>query len=449
MGEHVHFVGIGGVGMAGLARLLAQNGARVSGSDAAANRLTGELSALGVRIARGHRVANLQPLPDWAVRTPAVSEDNPEVAGLRARGIPVYTRGRILARYARGRSTLAVAGAHGKTTTAAMLAWILREAGVDCGYAIGGETALPGRVADAGSSPWFVCEADESDGTLVHYAPNVGVVTHVEWDHPERFSTPAAICRCYRHFAHRCEGLWIRADDAEARHLFRDHPRVRRVGGDPDAAMQLVEQTDDPRGQDIQVAVAGVVHGGRLGLPGRHNAWNALMALGAAGDAGVGPEAALAALAGFPGVGRRFEMREAGGVRVVRDYAHHPTEIRAFLQSARALRPRRILMVFQPHRFSRTRRLLEAFVQSFEGVDRLDLLPVYAASELPSQGADSAELAEACRRRLSMPVELWNRRRDLVEALAGGVMEGDLVAVVGAGDVGALQEVLVDVLNGG
>ena len=447
-GDHVHFVGVGGVGMAGLARLLAMEGVRISGSDATPNRLTDELSALGARVETGHRVANLYPLPDWAVRTPAVAEDNPEVAGLRARGVPVYSRGEILARYSRGRHTLAVAGAHGKTTTAAMLAWILRESGVACGYAIGGETALPGRVADAGTDPRFVCEADESDGTLVHYAPRVGVLTHVEWDHPERFPTPAAIYRCYGHFVRRCGRLWIREDDAEARRLCEHHPETRTVGRGPSATLRLVARTDDPRGQDLRVAIGDDVWSGRLRLPGWHNAWNALMALGAAGDAGIPPDAALAALATFPGVGRRFETRDVHGITVVRDYAHHPTEIRAFLSAARALRPQRILMVFQPHRYSRTRRLLEAFVHALEGVDRLDLLPVYAASEPPTLGANSEELAAACRGRLSIPVHLWDRRARAAEALASVAEKGDLIAVVGAGDVGALWDELPAWLDG-
>jgi len=432
----VHFVGIGGVGMAGLARLLLQRGFRVSGSDAAPNRLCDDLASMGARIFRGHGVGHVPPDTAWAVRTPAVAGDNPEVVAARARGVPVFNRGEVLASFSGTRDTIAVAGAHGKTTTSAMLAHMLRACGVDCGYAIGGETALPGRVADAGDGNWLVCEADESDGSLALYAPKVAVLTHVEWDHVERFASEEALLRCYRRFVAHSDTVWVREDDPLAIRLAEGAPRVRKAGSSSGCAAWVLNAEDDPRGQRVRVVAEGRELSGRLALPGRHNSWNAVLALGAAMEAGVDAAEAWASMADFQSVGRRFQRLEVKGVTLIHDYAHHPTEIRAVIASARALRPRRLLVVFQPHRYSRTRHLLRAFAESFRGADRLDLLPVYAASEVPDQGVDSAALLEAC---ADLKARLWPDRASLAEALVSECREGDVVLIAGAGDVERLQ----------
>ncbi len=435
----VHFVGVGGVGMAGLARLLVQAGFSVSGSDAAANRLTALLAETGVEIFRGHAVGHVPAGVLWAVRTPAVGEDNPEVQALRARGVPVFARGEVLAALSRTRRTVAVAGAHGKTTTAAMLTHLLRAAGVDCGYAIGGETGFPGVVADRGSSDWFVCEADESDGTLVHYAPEVGVLTHVEWDHVERFGSEAALLDCYRRFVARCGRVVIREADALARVVTADHAGVVMLGEDAVGP----ETVDDPEGQWVQARLNGEALRFRLPLPGRHNAWNAVMALTAAGLTGTEPVAAAASLETFASVGRRFERVNLKGVEIVHDYAHHPTEIRAVMASARALRPRRLVVAFQPHRFSRTRHLLGAFAEAFRGVDGLHLLPVYAASEARELGVDSDALLTACAQALGRErVWMHGTGEALIESVRKDLAIGDVFLIVGAGDI---QEVFVRV----
>jgi UDP-N-acetylmuramate--alanine ligase len=437
---HVHFVGIGGVGMAGLARLLVQGGFQVSGSDGCANRLTDALVGMGVHFFEGHRISNVSEEIDWAVRTPAVAEDNPEVVGLRGRGIPVFRRGDILAAYSRSRKTIAVAGAHGKTTTSAMLAWILRERGLACGYAIGGETALPGVVADAGDADVFVCEADESDGTLVRYTPDTTILTHVEWDHPERFPTEASLWACYESCIRQSGRIWIREDDEVAVRLTRGHPALKTIGCSDAADLQLLTQVNDPEGQELRLRSGDLDVTGRLSLPGLHNAWNAMMALGVAQDLGISMEQGLAALSGFPSVGRRFERVDVGGVTVIQDYAHHPTEIRAVMRSVQALNPKRLWIAFQPHRYSRTQRLLQGFAESFSGAERLDLLPVYAAFELPEQGADSAQLAAACRKVCGeVPVRLWSGRAELARNLADSSQPGDVLLILGAGDIGQLQ----------
>ena len=428
----VHFAGIGGVGMAGLARLLLQKGFRVSGSDAARNRLTHLLQQEGATISQGHAVTNLPEEVDWAVRTPAVGEENPEVQALRARGVPVFARGDVLAALSRTRRTLAIAGAHGKTTTAAMLTHLLRAAGVDCGYAIGGETAFVGCVADWGASDWFVCEADESDGTLVHYAPEVGVLTHVEWDHVERFGSESALLDCYRRFVSRCTRVVIREADARARQVTSGHPGVVALKENTLGP----ETADDPLGQWVQARLNGKSCRFRLPLPGRHNAWNACMALTAAGLTGQDPVSSAAPLASFASVARRFERVRVGGVEIIHDYAHHPTEIRAVMTSARALLPRRLQVAFQPHRFSRTRHLLHEFAEAFSGVDRLFLLPVYAASEAREQGVDSDALREACAERLGVErVALFADTASLLESAGKNLAIGDVFLIVGAGDI--------------
>lgn len=443
-GGRVHFVGIGGVGMAGLARLLVQEGAVVSGSDAAENGLTRMLAGEGVRVFRGHAVGHVPEGVDWAVRTPAVGEGNPEVQALRGRGVPVYARGEVLAAYSRGRRSVAVAGAHGKTTTSAMLTHVLRAGGVDCGYAIGGETGFPGVVADRGTSDWFVCEADESDGTLVSYAPEMGVLTHVEWDHVERFGCEADLVGCYRRFAGRCGTVVIRAADGLAEEAVGGHGRVVRL----EEGVVNLETRDDPEGQWVAATLGGERVGFRLPLPGVHNAWNAVMALAAAAEAGVKAGAVSGSLASFRTVGRRFERVRVGGVELVHDYAHHPTEIRALLGAAGALGGRRVVVAFQPHRFSRTRHLLGAFAESFAGVDVLHVLPVYAASEGRELGVDSDALAAACAGVLG--AERVREHRDaagLVQSVCKELANGDVFLIVGAGDIQGVFERMQTVLS--
>jgi len=437
----VHFLGIGGVGMAGLALLLHARGYRISGSDAAASPLTSRLQARGITVFTGHHRHQIPADLDWAVRTPAVSGDNPELEALRGRQIPVFARGNVLAAYSRGRRTLAVAGAHGKTTTSAMLTHLLRAAGVDCAYAIGGETVFPGCVADAGSDPLFVCEADESDGTLVHYAPEVGILTHVEWDHVERFGTEAALLECYRRFARRCGTVIYHADDALARRAAAGHPRQIALG----PQTHLLHTADDPDGQEMELVWKGETLRTRICLPGRHNARNALLAFAAAQQvrADSDPAGVWDSLRGFVSVGRRFERSRAGGVEVIHDYAHHPTEIRALLESVRALRPRRIVAAFQPHRYSRTRHLLRPFAEAFAGVDRLHLLPVYAASKLRSQKQRSEALAGVCRELLGGErVELHADAGTLAARAAKELAAGDVFLIVGAGDILTLADMI-------
>lgn len=443
---HVHFIGIGGVGMAGLARLLLQAGFEVSGSDTTPNRLTRELEAQGVTFFNGHHPSQVTMAPDWAVRTPAVGEGNPEVDRLRAENVPLFVRGQVLAAVVNARRGIAVAGAHGKTTTTSMLASLLSTAGKMTGYAVGGETELPGRVADAGQHDAFVFEADESDGTLVHYQPEVGFLTHVEWDHVERFRSEEALLQCYRKFVQGCGTVWIREGDALAERVCSGKRKVNRVGRSPAADLRMLRADQTPDGQTVRFQMQDETHAFTIPLPGEHNAWNGLMAVAGALHLGVPADEACKALSCFQGVARRFQKLEKNGVMLIQDYAHHPTEIRAVMQSAKALRPGRIWLVFQPHRFSRTRHLLADFVASFSGADRLALLPVYAASELSTQGVGSDQLAEKCRKQFS-DIRVYADQESLIKAWAPDLRPGDLILIAGAGDVNALQQKFANALD--
>jgi len=447
----VHFIGIGGVGMAGLARLLHQSGHRVSGSDNARSPRVDALVEQGITCVSGHRIQNLgsgTDSPAWAVRTPAVDEDNPEVRALRARGIPVFSRGQVLAALANSRTTVAVAGAHGKTTTSAMLAHLLRATGVDCGYAVGGDTALPGNIADCGTADPFVIEADESDGTLALYRPETGMVTCIEWDHVERFPTLDSLLRVYYRFTGNCKHLWIREGDALSEKICADHPRVYRAGTGSGADAQLIEAENDADGQRVEARIFSDRLSFHLPLPGIHNAWNALMALAAAVQQGCDLSTLIPAMASFPGVARRFDRLTVSGITLVHDYAHHPTELAAVLDSCRALSPRNIWLVFEPHRYSRTRHLLNEFAQILGTVDHLALLPVYAASELPEQGADSRTLADECRKS-GTDLVCWKTMQEGVEAWASRLQSGDLVLMAGAGSIEGMKDLFANRLAEG
>ncbi len=437
-GARVHGVGIGGVGMAGLALLLQARGFRVSGCDTAENRLTARLRAAGIPVGHGHDPDHVAAA-DALVCTAAVPDGHPEREAARARGIPVLDRGVLLAALAAGDATIAVAGSHGKTTTAALLAWILDRAGRDPSFAVGGELpGFDGAVARAGAGPDLVVEADESDGTLRFYRPGIAVVTNVDYDHMEHFDGEAAFVGVFERFARQASaGLWFGADHPTARRIGQAVPGARGFGFGPDAALRASDWRADGVGQVFRVALDGRPLGRfRLAAPGKHNARNALAALGPALDRGVDPACARAAVADFRLPRRRFDrLFEGGGVTLISDYAHHPAEIRALVDAARALGFARVRALFQPHRYTRTRALGADFPPAFHGVDELWIAPVYAASEEPLPGGTSADLrahfvrdGRTATETVASPGAGWT-------ALRRGLREGDLLLLVGAGDI--------------
>ncbi len=450
----VHLIGIGGTGLAPIARILAQEGIQVSGSDRQPNPRTADLAAHGVRIYPAQVAQNLTALapderPHVVLISSAVTPDNPERAAAEALGIPVVKRRDFLPGLLRHRRVIAVAGSHGKSTTTAMIVQILHRAGVDAGYIIGSE--LPGYGhGHAGTGPYFVIEADEYDRMFLGLEPHIAVVTNVEWDHPDCYPTPASFRRAFMQFVDQVkrDGVVISCgDDPGAEELRAYGPTRGRwitYGLGPHADVQAQEPRPNARG-GFQALVRW--WGAPLGemdlqVPGLHNVRNALAALTAARHCGVDAAQALAALADFPGVARRFELKgQAAGVTVIDDYAHHPTEVEATLAAARRRYPdRRIWAVFQPHTFSRTRELLSAMAESFHAADRVAVTDIYPAREQDDGRVHARDLVAAS----SHPAIAYTGDLDAtVDYLLGQVAPGDVVVILGAGNVTRVGDALL------
>ena len=449
----VHFVGIGGAGMSGIARIMLARGISVSGSDAKDSGVLASLRALGATIHVGHAAAQLAAA-DTVVVSTAIREDNPEVVEARRRGVRVLPRAAALASVMAGRRSVAVSGTHGKTTTTSMLTVALQHCGADPSFAIGGHLNESGANAHNGSGEIFVAEADESDGSFVAYDPEVAIVTNVEADHLDNFHTAEAYVRAFDAFAAEVRGVLVTcADDPGARAL-ADRSRSRGIE---------VRTYGESAGADVRVAgiaLAGtrvsfeVVRGGRnlgritLRQPGRHNALNAAAALTAGLELGFGSRELCEGLAGFTGTRRRFELKGyAGGVWVYDDYAHHPTEVAAVLAAARPLAgDGRVVAVFQPHLFSRTRIFATEFGKALGAADEVFVMDVYAAREDPEPGVTGALVAAA----VPLPTELvtfepsWSAVPSLV---ASRLRPGDVVFTFGAGDVTLVGPEILDLLE--
>ncbi|WP_432534830.1 UDP-N-acetylmuramate--L-alanine ligase [Kineococcus arenarius] len=449
----VHLLGAGGVGMSGIARLLLARGTAVSGSDAADSDALRRLAELGARVHVGHDAAHLADLGpgDTLVVSSAVRPANPELVEARSRGLRVLHRSEALAALMVGRRGVAVAGTHGKTTTSSMLAVALLEAGLDPGYAIGGElTGGSDGGARDGSGP-FVAEADESDGSFRAYAPVLDLVTNVEPDHLDHYGTPEAVALAFEEFVQRLQpggALVACADDAGSVRLAefarQAGIRVRTYGTHPDADVRLSDVDVSgarPAGLlhvDVDADAATDEHALplRLAVPGLHNLRNATGAFAAALELGADPAPVLRALAGFGGARRRFEHKgEAGGVRVVDDYAHHPTEVEALLRGARAVAGSgRVVVAFQPHLVSRTRAFAEEFGRALALADDVVVLDVYVAREDPDPAVTGALVAGAVPLPASR-VTFVPDRAGAAPAVADRLRPGDLLLTVGAGDV--------------
>ena len=429
-GGRVHLMGVGGIGMAGVARLLAAKGLAVTGCDGGAPRTMKWLRSCGIPATTGHDAAHLDGV-DWAIFSPALQPGHPERAAAEKRGIPLYRRGQVLPVLAELWKTVAVSGTHGKTTTSSMVAHVLRSCGTDPSWCIGGELPPDGAPAGIGKSDWLAIEADESDGTLAHYAPEIAVITNVEFDHMEHFASKEAMIECFRVFARQAHAVVFCADDPEA----------AKIGAETGGTSYGFAPGADFRGEILEAGPAGTrftVRGQAvaLPLPGRHNVSNALAALAACDRCGIALESACAALADFALPKRRFEaVAEARGIRIVADYAHHPSEIRALIDAAKQAGAERIWAVFQPHRYTRTLALGAEFPPAFDGVAGVILAPVYAASEPPLAGGTSEDLLKHFWRHERVPAELAKDLEESAEFVAARWQSGDWVLVVGAGDV--------------
>jgi len=466
--ERVHMVGIGGAGMSGIARILLDRGALVSGSDAKESRGVIALRARGARISIGHDAANLDLLPGGptAVITThaAIPKTNPELVEARRRAVPVILRPAVLAKLMAGHRTLLVTGTHGKTTTTSMLIVALQHSGYDPSFAVGGDLGEAGTNAHHGSGDVFVAEADESDGSLLQYRPDVAVVTNIEADHLDFFGSPAAYTAVFDDFVERLAPggvLVVCVDDPGAAALAERSAalgvRVLRYGSDRsgELAGSLLEWQQRGTGAVAEIQLAGEEHrrAMRLAVPGRHMALNAVGAVLAAVEAGAPVQEVLDALAGFEGVRRRFELvGTAAGVRVFDDYAHHPTEVRAALTALRAVARQdagghpaqgRSIVVFQPHLYSRTKAFARDFADALNIADEVFVLDVYAAREQPLTGISGATIAE----RVSAPVRYLPDLSAVAEQVATVARPGDVVATMGAGDVTLLGPEIIAAIN--
>ena len=447
--RRVHFVGIGGVGMSGIAEVLCNLGYSVSGSDRADNATTRRLAGLGARIDRGHDAANVADA-DVLVVSSAIRPDNPELVAARERRIPVVPRAEMLGELMRFRRGIAVAGTHGKTTTTSLTASVLAEAGLDPTFVIGGQLIAAGANARLGTGEYLVAEADESDGSFLLLSPVIAIVTNIDADHLENYDGDfERVKKAFNDFLHRLPFYGVAVlcvDDAEVAELARETSRrVLTYGIDTAADVRATDLRQDGRSTSFTLHLPedGPSFAVTLNLPGRHNVQNALAACAVGWQLGVAPEAMQHALARFEGVGRRFQMRgeialDEGHALLVDDYGHHPRELAAVFAAARAGWPhKRLVVAFQPHRYSRTRDLLDDFANVLAEVDVLVLTEVYPAGEAPIANADGRALARAVRARGKVDPVLVEHPRDLRDALPPLLADGDLLLLLGAGDIGA------------
>ena len=450
----VHFVGIGGTGMSGIAEVMLTLGYEVSGSDNADNAATRRLAGLGARILRGHSAANVLGT-DCVVVSSAIKADNPELMEARSQRIPIMPRAAMLAELMRFRRGIAVAGTHGKTTTTSLTAAVLSEGGLDPTFVIGGQLLAAGANAKLGSGQWLVAEADESDGSFLRLNPLMSVITNIDADHLENYGNDfARVQAAFAEFLQRLPfyGLAVLCiDDPEVAALAAQTPRHVMSYGTVDQADVRAEDIvqDGPRMQFTLCLPDASRTPVTLALPGRHNVLNALAAAAVGWQLGVAPADIAAALEKFQGVGRRFndlgQVTTARGatVRVVDDYGHHPRELAAVFAAARGGWPdKRLVVAFQPHRYSRTRDQFDAFAAVLSDVDALVLCEVYAAGEAPIPGADSKSLARAIRARGRSEPVVVDRAGELRSVLPDVLQDGDLLLVMGAGDIGAVAQLL-------
>jgi len=442
--QHIHLIGIGGIGMSGIAELLFNQGFSVQGSDAALSPNVQRLRDLGIDVHIGHAAENLADAQVVVVSS-AIDLSNPEIAAAQKQGVPVIPRADMLAELMRMKQGIAVAGSHGKTTMTSLIAHGMETAGLDPTYVIGGRLTACGNNARLGASPWLVAEADESDGSFLRLSPTIAVVSNIDPEHLDHYGDFETLMQAFESFVNLVPfyGRVV---------LHHEHPNVAALranlhkpvttyGSSPQADIHLLHTEADDQGQSFRVASResgdlGLFH---LPMPGRHNAENALAAMVVLLDIGIDIETIRSSFASFEGIQRRFQRRQIGDGILVDDYAHHPKEVMATLTAARDCWPdQHITAIFQPHRFSRTRDLMDEFMGAFDAANEVALLPIYAASETPIEGIDSAHLQEGMlargHRGVSLLADLDAAKLCADQALAAG----HIVLMMGAGSIGSL-----------
>ena len=460
--RNIHFVGIGGAGMSGIAEILHNLGYRISGSDQSESATTQALAAHGVRVAIGHDAANVEGA-DAVVTSSAVRSDNPEVIAARARRIPVVARAVMLAELMRLKQGIAIAGTHGKTTTTSLVTSVLAEAGLDPTFVIGGRLNAAGANSRLGAGDYIVVEADESDASFLNLTPIMAVVTNIDADHMDTYGHDfARLKQAFVEFIHKmpfyCAAI-LCVDDPGVRSIapmisrpivsygFGTDAMVRAVAAHAEGATMrfVVERRNGVRMPDLGVT---------LNLPGRHNVLNALAAIAVAAELELPDDAVVKGLAEFHGVGRRFQrygelpVGDGGTFTLIDDYGHHPAEMEATLAAARGAFPgRRLVLAFQPHRYTRTRDCFEDFVKVLGGADAVLLADVYAAGEPPIVAADGRALARALRVAGSVDPVFVDEIGAMAQTIVAQAQPGDVVIAMGAGSIGNVPQQLVDLLG--
>ena len=453
--RRVHFVGIGGIGMSGIAEVLLNLGFTVSGSDLKSSLVTDRLARLGARFSEGHAAAHVHEA-QVVVISSAVKPDNPEVMEAKRLEIPVIPRAEMLAELMRLKFSVAVAGAHGKTTTTSMIALMLAEAGLDPTAVIGGRLDAFGSSARLGKGELMVAEADESDRSFLHLLPSIAVVTNIDREHLEHYRDLDEIQSAFAAFMNRVPfyGAVIACVDPPWRDSFESvrpqlHRRLVTYGLEPGADVTAASVQVSPMGSDFELVIKGRrvarIH---LGVPGRHNIQNALAAAAVGLELELEADAVQRGLERFRGVDRRFQIKaQSGGVTVVDDYGHHPAEIRATLAAARDWGAERIWAIFQPHRYTRTKFLMDDFARCFDGVERVYVLDIYPASELPLEGVTSERLVARMHALGFVRAEYARSEEQVRASLVSELRPGDMVLTIGAGNVWKVGEALAEDLT--
>lgn len=457
--RHIHFVGIGGTGMCGIAEVLLNQGYEVSGSDLRASTVTGRLDGMGARVLIGHDAANVAGA-DVVVVSSAVTRENPEVVAAHEQRIPVVPRAEMLGELMRYRHGIAVAGTHGKTTTTSLITSVFRAAGLDPTFVIGGLLNSTGSNARLGISRYIIAEADESDASFLQLKPMSAVITNIDQDHMATYGHDFDMLKkAFIEFVHQLPfygSAVLCAEDPETLGILPELSRPMLTYGFSDQSDFRAEnvrisdgrwqfQVNRPEASSLDVTLA---------IPGRHNVLNALAAVVIATDEGLPDEAILDGLRGFSGVGRRFQINEPVSIEgkeftVVDDYGHHPTEVEAVIATARDMWPeRRLVMCYQPHRYTRTRDLYDDFVRVLSAVDVLVCLETYPAGEVPIAGADTKALCQGIRQRANVIPIYAQDPTGALDVLRDVVEPGDVVIVQGAGNVNGISNVLTAVSDG-
>jgi len=451
MSKQYHLIGIGGVGMATLASLLLAKGHKVSGSDLHEGEAVKQLRKKGVRIAVGHNAGNVQEA-DYVVYSSAVRVNNPELIESVSRNIPVLKRAQVLADLVNEQHGITIAGAHGKTTTTSMVSCLLINAGLKPTTAVGGLINGAAYNANLGEGKYFVAEVDESDGTFLYFKPKYSIITNIDFEHVDHYRDWDGILAAYAKFIGLTakDGVIIACGEDERLRKLTAASGVRTVlyGFHPSFDVHAINVVTGAAGSTFECRTSkGKLGAFELNVPGRHNVLNALACISLGLELGLPYEAMFKALKEFTGVKRRFQLKgRVDGITVIDDYGHHPTEIIATLNAARLSKPKRLLTVFQPHRYSRTKFLLNEFAQSLRLTDTLILTDVYPAGERPGEGVPTKNLFDIVRRSMGSRV-VYLKKEDILEHVQAQAQPGDLVLFLGAGDIYHLAEELVKALE--